>query len=338
MAILAAPTVTNPKTGEKEHLSFSFHSKCFTCVTCEKELAQIPYGFYEDGFYCGECLYAVHGRTCVTCKKLITGVAIAVGNRTWCKEHFKCGQCKTLITSDKHREYKNAPICEDCYGKLTTYTCKRCNLIIDHRELVESMGFQFHKDCFVCSVGDHKLEDQEPYHEHKDLKIYCQRHFDELDKGDVCAACGKTIDSEYVQSEGQNFHATCWRCVKCNTVIQTRTAVQMQGKFYCTTCAKPDTKIHDRGDPKQVTGKRLIRGYGDYEPGEGSIPPSASKRYPMKVLQLRPPQIPREIDFRQREQYLSDEEFLENFGVTIKEFNSFPLWKRIHMKKEKKLF
>jgi len=268
-------------------------------------------------------------------KKLITGVSIVVGKKAWCKEHFKCGTCKTVINSEKHREYKKNPICDNCYNQLTNYTCRKCKETIEHMDLVEALGHQYHTGCFVCSVGDHKLDDQEPYYEHKDLKIYCQTHYDELDKGEACQKCGKVLDTEYVKLGNKSYHSACWTCQKCSKPIKTKDAVQVQGQFFCQDCAKVDTKIHDR---KNVTGRRLVPGYGDIDSDPDVVPPSASKRFPYKTLVLKRPHLPREVDQRQKEAYLTGEEFTEVFGCSGTEWNSYPTWKKLMLKKEKNLF
>jgi len=222
--------------------------------------------------------------------------------------------------------------------KLTEYTCRKCSQIIDHRDVLDALGHQYHTGCFVCSVGDHQLSDQEPYYEHKDLKIYCQTHFDQLDKGDACAKCGQTLDTEFVQLGDKSYHAACWTCKKCDTVIQSRDAVQVTGGFYCRNCAKVDVKIHSADRKQNVVGKRLVPGYGDSEVPEGVIPPSAGKKYPYRTLRQKHPYLPREVDTRQKEQYLTPEEFIEVFGVTQFAFSRYPTWKRLLLKKEKELF
>lgn len=47
---------------------------------------------------------------------------------------------------------------------------------------------------------------------------------------------------------------------------------------------------------------------------------------------------PSEVDPRSREEHLSAGEFQEVFGVTFKEYQAFPSWKRLQLKKEKMLF
>jgi len=98
----------------------------------------------------------------------------------------------------------------------------------------------------------------------------------------------------------------------------------------------PDSKEIDRF--KMVKPKRLVRGYGEYEAAPGTVPPWESKTYPLEILRLRPPLIPKEIDFRQREQYLEDKEFKQVFGMDMVTFNALPLWKRLMLKKEQNLF
>jgi len=87
-----------------------------------------------------------------------------------------------------------------------------------------------------------------------------------------------------------------------------------------------------------VFGKRLVPGYGDSEVPEGVIPPSAGKKYPYRILRQKHPYLPREVDTRQKEQYLTPEEFIEVFGVTQLAFSRYPTWKRLLLKKRKNYF
>jgi len=141
---------------------------------------------------------------------------------------------------------------------------------------------------------------------------------------------------------GKSFHTKCWKCADCKFVIRSKEAVSNSGLFYCKPCVDKRLKAKEEADEKArweaVIAKYLLRGYGDLEPAPGTIPPCDSKCYPFSTLIQRPPQIPKEIDFRQREQYLEKWEFKKVFGVEMDEFNSYPMWRRMMMKKEIGLF
>ena len=48
--------------------------------------------------------------------------------------------------------------------------------------------------------------------------------------------------------------------------------------------------------------------------------------------------IPIKVDPTKKEQYLSDEEFKEKFGMEFSEFFLLPAWKKTKAKKDNKLF
>jgi len=195
--------------------------------------------------------------------------------------------------------------------------------------------------CFICCIGDHKIGDKARYYE-LDGKTYCQTHWDESNLIDNCQICRRQIENDYVRVLGKNYHTKCWKCADCKFVIRTKQAVQNNGVFYCTPCAQKRQEARKEAEEKArweaILAKRLLRGYGEYEAAPGTIPPSESKCYPLATLLLRPPHIPKEIDFRQREQYLEKWEFKKVFGVEMEEFNGYPLWRRLMMKKEVGLF
>jgi len=302
------------------------------------------YGHHEGVFYCESCYLAAHSKKCEWCKKPITGQYIeALGGRRWCKDHFKCWQCMKPIKGDTHRLHEKKLHCETCYSKISTHVCLKCDKQIDHRDHVESMGFHFHLSCFVCCVGDHKIGNKQKYFEHKD-KTYCQEHWEAAGLIDQCFTCKKTIDNDYVKVVGKFFHSKCWKCNYCKFIIRTKNAASVLGNFYCMSCYKKaqesgnDVRIPGIEKAEDIIAQHLVKGYGELETAPGCVPPSESKRYPLSVLLLRPGQIPPEIDFRQREQYLEETEFQKVFGVSMEEFNSYPYWRRVMMKKDVGLF
>jgi len=317
-----------------------FHEDCFKCSACKNLLAGQPYGFNEGNFYCAQDLKTLFAKTCGRCKKTINGNYVQAANRYWCEAHFQCEQCRKKITSDSHRIHDKQPYCEDCFSKITDYTCRRCEKPIDHRELVQSMGLSFHVGCFICCMGDNKQGSDQKYFE-LDKKTYCQKHWEESNLVDNCGICRKPIDNDYVRVMGKNFHTKCWKCADCKFVIRTKEAISHNGLFYCKPCVDKRNKTRQEEEEKArweaILAKRMIRGY-DYEAAPGTIPPNESKCYPLATLLLRPPHIPTEIDFRQREQYLEKWEFKKVFGVEMDEFNTYPLWRRLMMKKEIGLF
>jgi len=319
-----------------EARGFFFHKDHFTCAKCKKDLMGATFGVREGKFFCEEDYLTAFGKLCEKCKQVITGVCIESGGKAWCEEHLTCTKCDKNL--EKFRSVDNNPYCDDCYGLLSSYVCRACETTIDHRDHIEALGFHFHFRCFVCSKGDHKIEDKTKYYEFGG-KIYCEDHWDEKEHLNKCGACGKLIDHDYVKVCGQEFHTKCWTCGGCKQVIGTKTAAKFDNVYYCTRCAqKEDQKRKDGRVMEPVYAKRLIRGYGEYEAAPGTIPPWESKCYPLATLLLRPPLIPKEIDFRQREQYLEEKEFKKVFGVPMRTFNGYPLWRRLMMKKEVNLF
>lgn len=61
--------------------------------------------------------------------------------------------------------------------------------------------------------------------------------------------------------------------------------------------------------------------------------------YPYETLRILPrKKLPADVDRQHLERHLSDDEFKQLFGVSLKEFYQMPYWKRVDMKKMAKLF
>jgi len=122
-----------PKCGEKitGHMvrtnSAAFHSKCFTCVACGKDLSHDEFVLDEQKtIYCTEDWAKKKAYRCVTCKRAIVpteGQTKAPRLRALGKDYhpdcFKCEDCGLLLdTRKKGRE---------CYPHKDHIYCLKCN-------------------------------------------------------------------------------------------------------------------------------------------------------------------------------------------------------------------
>jgi len=332
-----------------------FHPEHFKCHVCKKDLEESIFDIQFGQVYCYECSFTKFGATCGRCHEFIKGSCIKILDKDWHDKCFNCFVCHkdmSNVLTGIHN-IANEPYCESCYDKVNGGNCNVCNKEIGLGDLVETMGERFHKGCYECCVGPHEMT-TENYWKH-DGQMYCQKHWESSGLVDMCCICSKMIDSEYIKVGAKHFHPNCWKCRTCKRPITDASACQLFGDFYCASCyagvkfQKPPPGF---GKGKMVNGyyvptdeemamlkgMRLVRGYGEYEAAPGTVPPSESKRYPLHVLRLRPPKIPKEIDYRQKEQYLDEKEFETVFHLPMQVFNHLPLWRRLMLKKEVDLF
>jgi len=339
-----------------------FHSEHFKCGDCKKELDEQNFTMKDNRVLCPDCNFKRHGVFCGRCEKQIKTSFIHILDKGWHDECFDCHVCHAKFDDSLTgiHNIDGNPYCESCYDSTHAGACSVCDKSIGLGELVEAQGERFHKSCFVCAEGPHEMESGS-FWKH-DGKLYCVAHWESLNILDKCFRCKKSIDSEYVKIGTKIFHPKCWTCNACRKIIRDNEAGQVAGEFYCAECCKSGRAKAGKGKGKMTSAgiwvpedeeeakaaakakilmvkpKRLVRGYGEYEAAPGTVPPWESKTYPLEIVRLRPPKIPKEIDFRQREQYLEDKVFKEVFGVDMVTFNGYPLWKRLMMKKERDLF
>jgi len=334
---------------EIEAKGYKFHRDHLRCKTCNKNLYGEMYAFRDDRFYCEEDFFKAFGKWCARCEQGIRGKFIFALNKNWCADHFTCEMCKKPFGDDDgHHAYDDKPYCDKCYPKISKdKKCSKCDKVIDFRQLVSSMGKDFHEACFVCGKGDHKIGRGAAFWVDSG-KVWCKEHWESGDVIDHCAKCGKYIDSEYVKVAEKTFHSLCWKCKACKKPMKDNIATRSaDGDFFCSNCRKiipAGAKgawvngVWVPADAEEVKARRLVRGYGEYEVPPGCIPPWASPCYPLEVVRLPYGVIPKEIDFRQREQYLEEDVFRKEFGMEMADFNALPIWRRIMIKKDLKLF
>jgi len=326
-----------------------WHTVHYRCDVCKADLDEKTFKEVENKLYCPMDALKKFGEICERCNIKIKGSFIKALDRSWHDACFNCTKCSKKF--DAHLQgihhIGSAPYCEDCYGAVAGGTCAVCNEVIGLADLIETLGDKFHRYCYRCCVGPHEMEIGN-FWKHEG-KMYCLAHWEASGLVDQCYACHKMIESEYVKIGTKCFHTKCWTCRYCKKIIKEDEVAQIQGQFYCVECARSGKVAdggHSRGgvyipgmDAMEILRiKRLVRGYGEYECEPGVIPPSESCTYPLAVLRLRPGKIPKEIDFRQREQYLEESVFKEVFGVDMATFNDYPLWRRLMLKKEVELF
>ncbi|XP_032746639.1 testin-like [Rattus rattus] len=124
-------------------------------------------------------------------------------------------------------------------SKKTEYPCYCCKKTIKEGDLVifaERAGYDkcWHPDCFICSTCGEFLVHMVYFW--KNGKLYCGRHYCEIEKP-RCAGCDELIFSkEYTQAENQNWHLKHFCCCDCNYILAGKLYVMVSDKPVCKPC------------------------------------------------------------------------------------------------------
>ncbi|XP_032238215.2 testin isoform X2 [Nematostella vectensis] len=125
--------------------------------------------------------------------------------------------------------------------------CARCSHPILRSEpavVAENIGAEasFHPGCFTCETCNELLVEL-TYFQHAD-KVYCGRHFAELQKS-RCGGCDELIfTGEYTVAMNKNWHLGHFQCQTCDHSITGRQFIVRGDKPVCTDCFK-DSYAHE---------------------------------------------------------------------------------------------
>jgi len=212
----------------------NYHSRCFKCDKCSKQLGGGTY-FPQDGKHlCHECMSKKLPK-CVKCSKPIQGEHMEVEGKSYHAECFKCASCNRPIRGSYYPD-KGKFKCELCMMKQMPKCAKCRNPILD--EAITLEGKNYHYECFVCSKCGGSIADMCYPHGSKILCESCERGWP---AGPAkCACCSKPIDGsdgqESIEAEGKLFHAKCFKCEACKKLISGMYFPGKKKRILCEPC------------------------------------------------------------------------------------------------------
>jgi len=325
----------------------TFHADCFRCFKCNQALGGKAFIEKDGKFYCEDCYYNEFNPRCGHCGEVIKGQYISALNQSWHPDHFVCTECGQPFEGNQFHKHNDKPYCDKHFNELFAEVCAKCGQKIDG-QVFEALDQKFHLECFVCSVGEHKIGEGVNFHLHND-KVYCPEHFEELFL-QKCAGCGQTIKGQYVKVLDSHFHPQCWKCAECGVVISSENCGQSGGKFYCRNCvakkaggssgssgsgssgySKPTqtTQTQTKSDTKVSSSGSVS------SPSSGSTP--GAKFYTYDALKDSK-NLPSDVDSFNKEEYLADDVFLKMFKMDKATFAKLPVWKKKRLKQKVGLF
>jgi len=329
----------------------TFHADCFRCITCNNPLGGKAFIEKDGKFYCEDDYYTEFNPRCGHCNEIIKGQYISALGQSWHPDHFVCTECGQPFEGNQFHKHNDKPYCERHFNELFAEVCAKCGQKIEG-QVFEALDQKFHLDCFVCTVGEHKIGEGVNFHLHNE-KIYCPIHFEELFL-QKCAGCNQIIKGQYVKVLDSHYHPGCWKCADCGVVISSENCGQSGGKFYCRTCvAKKGTvgggASSGGGSSKPISSQpskdTKSSGYGGGGGAGGggrqtsSVAPPSSNAGPGASFYTYDAlkdsgSLPSGVDAENRELYLADDVFLKMFKMDKATFQKLPAWKKKRLKQK----
>uniref|UniRef100_A0A672QHE1 Four and a half LIM domains 1b n=1 Tax=Sinocyclocheilus grahami TaxID=75366 RepID=A0A672QHE1_SINGR len=208
------PISTDSK--ELNHKGRYWHSDCFQCAKCYKNLAKESFTSKDDRILCGTCSSREDAPRCHGCYKPILA-----------------GRGQIVSTP------------------CAVYTITHCfSLLFPHvlalfLQPITTGGVNYqdqpwHSECFVCSscrkplAGTHFTSHEE--------KVYCVDCYKST-VAKKCSGCQNPITgfgkaTNVVNYEGGSWHDYCFNCKKCSLNLAEKRFVAHNGDIYCSDCSK----------------------------------------------------------------------------------------------------
>ncbi|CAK8687852.1 four and a half LIM domains protein 2-like [Clavelina lepadiformis] len=100
----------------------TYHSGCFVCGACAKELAGEQFVTHDKTPYCIDCHTSKFAKKCLKCNQPISGIGetkmIAFEDFSWHLGCFKCEKCKMALENKGFVMHEEDTYCEDCAEEL----------------------------------------------------------------------------------------------------------------------------------------------------------------------------------------------------------------------------
>jgi hypothetical protein len=345
----------------------AFHTNHFVCKICEEPFTNGNSVFEHDQQpYCKKHYLEYFAGKCSTCGKGVLGDGFTIKE---IKQSFH-DQCFICSASDKHLISDGSSICVHdgkifCikhYKQKILLKCEICKLSVD-KEYGIFRDHVFHFDCFKCADCLSSLREQK---------------FTRLKEKYFCLGCAKKVKFKMMDIEEQfkkslpptpkiipevddalyaikrpvftvKFgSAEPIKVLRHETSLfeiepeedfkfpKLRKAKQGQGNSPTSQNSNsqnsdnPFKAILDRPkSPDHVPRPRA-------KTGEYVYPETSGVYYTLEILKQST--LPDGVDPKNRERYLSNDEFNQIFAVSKEEFASYPAWKQSKLKAQKGLF
>lgn len=175
---------------------------------------------------------------CAICGSPIRGPFIVALGKTWCPDHFTCGnnQCRRSLQDIGFVEEQGKLYCENCYEAYLAPVCAKCGSRIKG-DCLNALDKQWHPQCFVCAYCHNPFGNSSFYME--DGQPYCEKDWNELFTT-KCVGCGYPIEAgdRWVEALNNNYHSQCFKCTVCHKNLEGQSFYAKGGRPFCKAHAR----------------------------------------------------------------------------------------------------
>nr|AFD29616.1 FHL-1 [Schmidtea mediterranea] len=216
-----------------------WHSDCFMCSICNKNLEGNQFLYLNELLYCVNCHQDKILPKCISCDRPIENGAkmICFDEKNWHFNCFNCKDCKRPIGNDSFVQQDKRSICSKCFDAKYAKRCAKCEKLVKEGG-ISYKNQSYHYDCFNCAnckcrIADTKflVKNNENY-----CKVCCDRLFSTR-----CKKCTKPITGDaickYISFEDKNWHVGCFNCDKCHVSLVDKGFFNKDNDTLCPNCS-----------------------------------------------------------------------------------------------------
>ncbi len=216
--------------------SKSYHTDCFRCGQCQKPLAnEKGLYLYESKPCCALCYTERFALRCSKCSKPIARQYTTYKNKNFHINCFVCVKCHKPLADEKGcYSHESMPCCTACHIEYFVPRCSKCSKpITDGCKTYKNKNF--HSNCFVCIKCHQPLANEKGLYLHESKPCCASCHAERF--APRCSKCSKSITGKYTTYKNENFHNSCFICVKCRKPLADEKGFYShESKPYCAGC------------------------------------------------------------------------------------------------------
>eukprot|EP00301_Raphidiophrys_heterophryoidea_P026634 c9241_g1_i1.p1 GENE.c9241_g1_i1~~c9241_g1_i1.p1 ORF type:complete len:474 (+),score=106.57 c9241_g1_i1:81-1424(+) len=192
--------------------------------------------------------------TCTKCGELVQGKSILSQGKRWHEKCFTCSGCEKELGTGTFSLSGGVVWCEECYDKYRAPKCMSCHGAVTGG-YVMVLSMPIHVECFKCEVCKEPLKAFMPAEtEEGKTLIVCPSCYEttnvkEEDNQEKCFVCSKDFTEDDIPFcwEGNQWHAECFRCTKCHSLLgPDNIPVKVEDQPCCQTCGKEPDEVEAR--------------------------------------------------------------------------------------------
>ncbi|EGC35546.1 hypothetical protein DICPUDRAFT_33256 [Dictyostelium purpureum] len=219
-------------TEYKNVIGKNYHTQCFTCTLCSKNLSNTNFSEIANCPYCLDCKKEIESNPNIAISKHNASNKVVVDN-TKTKE---LNDMKTNLYSNIQK------------GK---ESCTWCRKVISLGDVVTFNNNVYHEDCFTCNQCQSKIG-RNTFTNREGLAL-CNDCANKTSNTVSCNKCKKPITSTYTMVSGNKYHQNCFVCFTCSGSLE-KGYIEKEGNPYCGKCGSQPQQTRSFSTTPKIGG------------------------------------------------------------------------------------